>query len=198
VALFNCWKAAAYFVPDLTENIDMKRLVTVFLLSAAGILLTASNVTTEDVQDVMGQNVVPRHVATLSPRGMKSAEWNGDGMSAPLTNATGHLRSLEDLLEVFTPQRLARRWYSAHQDMTEGCEAHLHEYLSHHEKGVLWALKSEYCSPKCLISIATAVSYVTLHQAQTEFKRFIFKKITGTWGPPSLLSNVHQGPFPWG
>jgi hypothetical protein len=144
---FNCWKAVAHlqayrlgfqlYVPDLTGNIDMKRLVTLFLLLAVGIVSTASNVSTGEMQsdlDATGLNI--------SFRGMKSADWNGDAMEDPLANATG--RSLENLLEVFNPRRLARRWKYPYDNLTNGCGAHMDQYLTHLDKGVLWALKSEY------------------------------------------------------
>lgn len=117
----------------------MRRLAVVFLLSAVGVISTASNDTIEQQGDLDASG----HNATLSPRGMKSADWNSDGTVAPPANPTGRNRSLEDLFEVFNPQRLTRRWDYPRNNLTKGCEAHVNQYLTHLHKGALWALKSE-------------------------------------------------------
>jgi hypothetical protein len=106
-----------------------------FLLAAVGIMATASNVSMGDLDD-KGLNI--------SRRGMKSMDWNGDAMETPLVNITGRIKSLENLLEIFNPQRLARRWIYPYDNLTNGCGAHMDQYLTHLDKGVLWALKSEY------------------------------------------------------
>jgi hypothetical protein len=117
----------------------MKGLVILFLLPAVGTIARASNVSTGGLQgdlDDKGLNI--------SRRGMRSMDWNGDAMETPLVNATGRIKSLESLLEVFNPQRLARRWVYPYDNLTTGCGAHIDQYLTHLDKGVLWALKSEY------------------------------------------------------
>jgi hypothetical protein len=121
-------------VPDLAGNIDMARLVILFLLSAVGIVSAASNVSVEEPGNA-GMNI--------SSREMKSADWNGDAMP-PVPNATGRIDSLENLLEVFNPHRLARQWIYPQDNVTSDCGAHMDEYLTHLDEGVLWALKSEY------------------------------------------------------
>jgi hypothetical protein len=122
-------------VPDLTGNTDMARLVMLFLLSAVGIVLAASNVSVEELEDT-GMNI--------SSREMKSADWNGDTVQTPVPNATGRVDSLENLLEVFNPHRLARRWIYPYDNVTSSCGAHMNEYLTQLDEGALWALKSEY------------------------------------------------------
>lgn len=117
----------------------MKRLVMLILLAAVGIVATGSNASVEEVNadlDDKGLN--------SSRRGMKSVDWNGDAMETPLVNVTGRIKSLENLLEVFNPQSLARRWIHPYDNLTNDCGAHMDHYLSHLDKGVLWALKSEY------------------------------------------------------
>jgi hypothetical protein len=117
----------------------MKRLVMLFLLAAFGIFSTASNVSMGELQgdlDDTGLNI--------SRRGMKSMDWNGDAMETPLANATGRVKSLQNLLEVFDPQRLAHRRIYLYDNLTNDCGAHMDQYLTNLDKGVLWALKSEY------------------------------------------------------
>jgi hypothetical protein len=128
-------------VPDLTGNTDMTRLVMLFLLSAVGIVLAASNASVEELEDT-GMNI--------SSREMKSADWNGDAVQTPVPNATGRIDSLENLLEVFNPHRLTHRWIYPYDNVTSSCGAHMDEYLAQLDKGVLWALKSEYY--KCTAS----------------------------------------------
>lgn len=89
-------------------------------------------------------DVVPRHIAGGSPHnqgGIKSAEWDSDGMAAPLSNTSGHFGSLGTLLDVFNPQRLARRWTYPRSDMSDACAADVDVYLSHLDRGKSWALK---------------------------------------------------------
>jgi hypothetical protein len=105
----------------------------VCLLSAIGTVSAASNVTTAELQgevDAMAHNV--------SVREMKSADWDGHSTETPLVN-----ESLDALLEVFNPQKLARRWSNQQVNLTDECRAHVNEYLTHLNKGVLWALKSK-------------------------------------------------------
>lgn len=118
----------------------MKRFVMLFLLAAVGMVATASNVSTGELQGDLDEKGL-----NISRRGMKSVDWNGDATETPLVNVTGRIKSLENLLEVFNPQRLARRWIYPYDNLTNDCGAHMDQYLTHLDKGVLWALKSEYC-----------------------------------------------------
>lgn len=133
-------KTTSLVLSVVREKINMKSLAVALLLSAVGIISTASNVTVGEQQDVLD---APEHNATFSPRGMKSADWNSDEMTAPLANPAGGIRSLENLLEVFNPQRLARQWDYPRDNLTKGCGAHVNHYLTHLHKAELWALKSE-------------------------------------------------------
>jgi ABC-type cobalamin transport system ATPase subunit len=119
----------------------MKRLVVVILLLATGIISVASDVTIGELQ--VGLDASESN-ATLSPRVMKFADWNVDSTTASLASSQGRIRSLEGVLEVFNPQRLARRWNYTQNNLTNGCETHVNHYLTHLHNGELWALKSEY------------------------------------------------------
>ena len=114
-------------------RVDMRRLAMVCLVSAIGIVSTASNVTTGEVQ-----GEVATTTETVSIREMKSTDWDGHAMETPLVN-----QSLERLFEVFNPQYLARRWNNQHANITDECSAQMTQYFTHLLKGVLWALKSE-------------------------------------------------------
>jgi len=111
----------------------MRCLAIVLLVSAIGIVSTASNVTTGELH-----GEVATTTKNVGIREMKSTDWDGHLMETPLVNL-----SLDTLLEVFNPQHLARRWNSQHANITDECSAHMNHYLTHLEKGVLWALKSE-------------------------------------------------------
>jgi hypothetical protein len=111
----------------------MRRLAIVLLVSAVGAASTVSNVTTGELQDE-----VTTTTPNVSIREMKSTDWGGHTMETPLFNS-----SLDTLLQVFNPQHLSRRWNSQHVNITDECSAHMHQYLTHLDKGVLWALKSE-------------------------------------------------------
>ena len=99
-------------------------------------------------------NTTRRHIADAievfpePTTGMVSADWDSDGMAVPLSNSSGRITSLEALLEVFNPQRLARQWEYPPRDMTAMCGLQVHQYLDQLKKGELWALKSKshYCS----------------------------------------------------
>jgi hypothetical protein len=106
----------------------------VLLLSAIGVASTASDVTTGELQD----EVTTTTTQNVGIREMKSTDWGGQTMETPLFNS-----SLETLLEVFNPQHLARRWNSKHANITDECGVHMNQFLTHLDKGVLWALKSE-------------------------------------------------------
>jgi hypothetical protein len=111
----------------------MRRLAMVLVVSAIGIVSAASNVTTGELQGDVATTTL-----NVGIREMKSTYWNDHVMETPLVNI-----SLDTLLEVFNPQHLARRWNSQHANITDECSAHMNEYLTHLDKGVLWALKSE-------------------------------------------------------
>jgi len=105
----------------------------VLLVSAIGIVSTAGNVTAGELQGEVATTTV-----NVGIREMKSTNWDGHVMETSLFNS-----SLDTLLEVFNPQHLARRWNSQHVNITDECSAHMNQYLTNLEKGVLWALKSE-------------------------------------------------------
>lgn len=111
----------------------MKRLAMAVLLAAIGVVAAVSNVTTGELQSKVATIAQP-----VSVREMKSADWDGNAMETLLANT-----SLDTLLEVFNPQHLARRWTYQHVNLTDECWAHMNQYLTQLEKGVLWAFKSE-------------------------------------------------------
>ncbi|GFG29906.1 hypothetical protein Cfor_09924 [Coptotermes formosanus] len=129
----------------------MRCLAMVCLLSAIGTVSAASNVTTAELQgevDAMAHNV--------SVREMKSADWDGHSTETPLVN-----ESLDALLEVFNPQKLARRWSNQQVNLTDECRAHVNEYLTHLNKGVLWALKMSDASGRYTPSFFWGNNYWT-------------------------------------
>jgi hypothetical protein len=111
----------------------MRCLAIVLLVSAIGTVSTGSNVTTGELQDEVATTT-----QNVSIREMKSTDWDSQTTETPLVNS-----SLDTLLEVFNPQHLVRRWNSQHANITDECSAHMNQYLTHLDKGVLWALKSE-------------------------------------------------------
>ena len=117
----------------LSVRVDMRRLARVLLVSAIGIVSSAGNVTTGELQGEVATTTM-----NVGIREMKSTDWDGQVTETPLANL-----SLDALLEVFNPQHLARRWNSQHANITDECSAHMNQYLTHLQKGALWALKSE-------------------------------------------------------
>ena len=112
-------------------------------------VLAATEILAEDNDTIV--NTTRRHIEGdnllriySEPTAMVSADWDSDGMSVPLSNSSGRFTSLEALLEVFNPHRLAREWEYPPRDMTAMCGLHVHQYLEHLNKGELWALKSKY------------------------------------------------------
>ncbi|PNF31216.1 hypothetical protein B7P43_G14861 [Cryptotermes secundus] len=133
----------------------MKRLV-MFLLAAVGTVAAASNASVEEVSgDLVDKGL------NSSRRGMKSVDWNGDAMETPLVNVTARIKSLENLLEVFNPQRLARRWIYPYDNLTNDCGTHMDQYLSQLGEGVLWALKMADASGRYVPSFFWGNSYWT-------------------------------------